>query len=190
LVLNTTPLPPRVATSWLRCRSPFPRPQGFAPPKSPLQASDVATSGRPLLPWAWSQLDSLMSLPTEVSEEVRNRQTPKGLAAPSRLVLLPRRATSPQQRIGLSDLKGAIDAAAEPRRVGRMPMRPAGSPKTAALARRLIGLVPKDRTAQDRSLASVSHPKMCPGGHLRSVSRRTPAAGRYPVPSHPKTVGF
>lgn len=65
----------RVATRVV-CR-PGPRPQGFAPPKSPLQTIGVATSRRPMLPWAyWS--DTVRGSRTVAGQRAAGRSTPEG----------------------------------------------------------------------------------------------------------------
>jgi hypothetical protein len=65
----------RVATPVV-CR-PGPRPQGFAPPKSPLQTIGVATSRRPMLPWAyWS--DTVRGSRTVAGQQAAGRSTPEG----------------------------------------------------------------------------------------------------------------
>lgn len=67
---------------------------------------------------------------------------------------------------------------------------PLRSPKTAALTRRPIGLVPRDPAAQVRSLASVSHPKMRPGGPPLVGVPKDAGQRQCSVPFHPKMVSF
>jgi hypothetical protein len=63
----------------------FPRPQGFAPSESPLQANGVATAGCPMLSWAfcptrdrWPESDALLTGPKTRYIADSGREMPEG----------------------------------------------------------------------------------------------------------------
>ena len=160
-----------------------------------MSACRVATTHRSMLPWALDRHDPMPAARTRRAGR-QMPSVPPGGAKPLQVSRLPRGTR--RQRFSALSGSERPDAASDPEpegpKVGRPPVRFAGSPKTATLPVRPVRL-PKepDRDRSQRSRSSRRTPRICAPPHPEGSGRapiEIPRDFHRAGPFHPKVLGL